>query len=377
MANKDLQKAKVAQNDEFYTRYADIQSEVNAYLEYDPDVFRDKTVLLPCDDPEWSNFTRFFAKKFQDFGLKKLISTSFAPEAKAKKYGGNLPLYSYAQEHGCETPDNERGRVYTLTRSMMKREKIDFSNLEWTYLKGDGDFRSDEVRKLRDEADIIVTNPPFSLFRDFFAWVMTGHKKFLCICNKNCLKFKEVFPHVMKNDVWVGAMPMSLDMLFDIPQHFVQGFVKEGKAGSKYKIVDGKVMGRSPSIWITNLEHGRRHEPLQLMTMADNIRYSKHKNVKGVGYQKYLNYDAIEIPFTDAIPSDYNGVMGVPISFLGKYCPEQFEILGMSLDLGNMDVIRKRLGRNDGGPTFYVEKDGVLERLYDRIAIRHKKGTAK
>lgn len=369
MANKDLQKAKAAQNNEFYTRYADIQSEVNAYLEYDPDVFRGKTVLLPCDDPEWSNFTLFFAKKFQDLGLRKLISTSYAPNVKTRKYGA---LFSYAVDHDDATPDNEKGRIFVIDRDVDGDGRIDYNDIEWKYLKGDGDFRSDEVKRLRDEADIIVTNPPFSLFREFFAWVMEAGKKFLCICNKNCLKFKEVFPHIMGNDVWVGATSMSRDMLFDIPQHFVEGFVQSGKAGSKYKVVDGKVMGRSPSIWMTNLEHGHRHEPLQLMTMEENIKHSKHKDVRGVGYPKYINYDAINVPFTDAIPSDYDGVMGVPISFLGKYNPEQFEILGMSLDLGEMDIIRKRLGRNDGGPTFYIEKDGVPERLYDRIAIRHR-----
>ena len=167
-------KRKAAKNDEFYTQLADIQTEVNAYLDFDPDVFRGKTVLLPCDDPEWSNFTRFFAQNFERFGLKKLISTSYSPEAKKAKYG--LYLFDFA---AGRTLDPARGRIFVLDHDTNGSGTIDFNDLEWKYLDGDGDFRSDEVCRLRDEADIIVTNPPFSLFREFLAWIVEANKKFL------------------------------------------------------------------------------------------------------------------------------------------------------------------------------------------------------
>ena len=147
MANKALTKAKNAKKDEFYTQLPEIQAEVNAYLDYDPNVFRGKTVLLPCDDPEWSNFTRFFAQNFERFGLKKLISTSYAPESKSRKYGA---LFTYASEQNDETPKNERGKIFVLDHDTNANGRIDFEDLEWSYLRGDGDFRSDEVRKLRD-----------------------------------------------------------------------------------------------------------------------------------------------------------------------------------------------------------------------------------
>lgn len=190
MANKNLSKAKDVKNDEFYTQYDDIPKEVNAYLEYDADVFRGKTILLPCDDPEKSNFTKFFAQNFERFGLEKLVSTSYAPEAKAKKYGGDMSLYSYAQEHGAAVPKNERGRIYVLERGAKRNGRLDIGALSWEYLKGDGDFRSDEVSALRDEADLIVTNPPFSLFREFMSWVTVGKKNFLVIGNMNAVTYK-------------------------------------------------------------------------------------------------------------------------------------------------------------------------------------------
>jgi len=371
MSNKNLSAAKNAKNDEFYTQYADIQKEINAYLDYDPDVFRGKTVLLPCDDPEWSNFTRFFAQNFETLGLKKLISTSYAPDAKKEKYG---ILFEYAAERNGGRPQNERGKIFVLDHDTNASGRIDFDDLEWDYLDGDGDFRSEEVCKLRDEADVIVTNPPFSLFREFLAWILAAKsakdaKKFLIIGNMNAIKYKEVFPLIMKNRLWLGNGFNAGNAYFGLPPNADSADYAKGVFDAE----TGLVKFRN-CCWFTNIEHGRRHQPLQLMTERENIKYSRHKEVRGVGYRRYINFDGIEVPYVDAIPSDFDGVMGVPISFLDKFCPEQFEIVGMSLDLADMSVIRERLGRNDGGPTFYIEKDGNPVRLYDRLAIRFRRG---
>lgn len=169
MANKNLSEAKLAKNDEFYTQYTDIQKEINAYMEFNPDVFRGKTILLPCDDPEWSNFTKFFAQNFENFGLKKLISTSFAQQSKNFQtdwqptlFETENPMFDVEKTAVC-------GKIFTLTHDTNKNGKVDIEDLEWEYLTGTGDFRSPEVTALRDEADIIITNPPFSLFREFVA----------------------------------------------------------------------------------------------------------------------------------------------------------------------------------------------------------------
>jgi len=323
MATDNLSEAKKAKNDEFYTQYADIQKEINAYLEYDPDVFRGKTILLPCDDPEWSNFTKFFAQNFENFGLKKLISTSYAVESKIYKEGYMPSLFETLSPNFDEQKTRTRGKIFVLDHDTNNSGRIDIDDLQWEYLDGDGDFRSKEVRKLRDEADIIVTNPPFSLFRDFFGWIMEADKKFVMIGNKNCITYKELFPYFKENKLWSGKREWAGGMWF------------ETKNPNDVDRVDNGVnMKNVPAIWLTNIDHGRRHQPLQLMTMEDNLKFSKHKEVRGIGYQKYDNYDAIEVPYTDAIPLNYNGVMGVPISFLDKYCPEQFELVGMGEDNG-------------------------------------------
>lgn len=345
MANTNLSKAKNAKNDEFYTQYHDIETEVNAYLEYNADVFRGKTVLLPCDDPEWSNFTRYFAQNFEEFGLKKLISTSYAVESKNYKtdwqptlFETENPLYNADKSRVC-------GKIFTLDKDTNANGRIDIDDLKWQYLEGDGDFRSWEVTALRNEADIIVTNPPFSLFREFLAWITEADKQFVIIGNMNAITYKEVFPLINANKIWLGT----------------SGGARE------YLKPDGKKQKMGNTCWFTNLEHGRRHQPLQLMTMADNIKFSKHKEIKGKEYQKYDNYDAIEVPFTDAIPADYEGVMGVPISFLDKYCPEQFEIIGATESEGK--------GFSNG---LWKEASGVAqalvnkERVFKRIFIRKK-----
>ena len=224
MANKALSKAKNAKKDEYYTQMNDIQAEINAYLDYDENTFRGKTVLLPCDDPEWSNFTLVFAQNFERLGLNKLISTSYAPESKTAKYGS---LFEYAAARSDETPKNERGKIFVLDHDTNRNGRIDFEDLEWEYLKGDGDFRSEEVCRLRDESDLIVTNPPFSMFREFWAWIVGGGltkknpkvaKQFLIIGNMNAITYKEVFPLIKGNWAWLGATGFYTDMVFRVPR---------------------------------------------------------------------------------------------------------------------------------------------------------------
>ena len=198
MANKDLTKAKTGKNDEFYTQYHDIENEIDAYLEYDPNVFENKTILLPCDDPEWSNFTKFFAQNFERLKLKKLISTSYAPESKNIKINYQPTLFETNNPQFDKKKTIVNGKIFTLTHDKNGDKKIDVNDLEWTYLKGDGDFRSEEIKKLRNESDIIITNPPFSLFRDFLAWIVEENKKFVIIGNMNAITYKEVFPLIEK-----------------------------------------------------------------------------------------------------------------------------------------------------------------------------------
>lgn len=378
MANANLSKAKNAKQDEFYTQYADIEKEVNAYLEYNPDTFRDKTVLLPCDDPEWSNFTRYFALHFEDLGLKKLISTSYAPESKQLKQGIQFTLFETESPKFDLKKAQTRGKIFILDRDVDGNGRIDIDDLQWEYLEGDGDFRSEEIKKLRDESDIIVTNPPFSIFGSFFEWIITSKKQFLIISNKNCITYKDVFPYVMKNKLWSGRTEWSGGMWFE----------------TKYeddvdKIIDGKNMKNIPSIWLTNIEHGRRHQQLPLMSLADNLKFSKHKELKGKSnYMHYENYNAIEVPFTDAIPCDYEGIMGVPVSFLDKYCPEQFEIVGMceNENLYNLrtykytteeckDAYFVKFGKKgvyDLNTSGVIVVDGRREKVYQRLLIRKK-----
>jgi hypothetical protein len=400
MAQSDLSKAKNGKNDEFYTQFIDIEKEMNAYLEFDPNIFKGKTVLLPCDDPEWSNFTKFFAQNFQRFGLKKLISTSYAVESKNYKSAYQPTLFEVNDPKFDETKTRVKGKIFTLTKDNTGDGKVDVDDLEWTYLKGDGDFRSDEIVRLKNESDIIVTNPPFSLFREFLAWIIESEKKFVIIGNMNAITYKEVFPLIMNNKMWTGIRfnqrLNGKNMTFYVPDDYILSGteVDIDKNGKKMISVAG-------TGWYTNLEHGRRHQPLALMTMSDNIKFSKHKEVRGVEYQKYDNYDAIEVPFTDAIPSDYEGVMGVPISFLTKYNPDQFEILGATQrgchdkvpdtkkydDYWEMKQNGEKTGSsggktnenanllmNDGKKNYFINKDGrIIQSAYQRIFIRHKR----
>ena len=360
---EDLHKAKASKNDEFYTLYADIQKEVNAYLEYNPDVFKDKTILLPCDDPEWSNFTKFFAQNFERFGLKKLISTSYANDKK-EKVMVQLSLFEKESPKFDKDKTNSHGKVFILDRDENNSGRIDIEDLKWDYLEGDGDFRSDEVKKLRDEADIIITNPPFSLFREFLKWINEANKEYLIIGNINCLTYKEVFSLVKANKAWLGNGMGRWISGFIVPKSY-------DLYGTEAKIdKDGnRVVSTNNCLWLTNIEHGRRHQPLKLMTMEDNIKYSKHKQVKDLKYPKYCNYDAIDVPFTDAIPSDYRGVIGVPITFMDKYNPEQFKIVALGI-VGSCDFISERkmeiLDKNGKGTGKYtINAKGTLYRKFN------------
>lgn len=330
-SNSTLGTAKAAKNDEFYTQLPDIEHEMQAYVDYDPDVFRDKTILMPCDDPEWSNFTRYFALNFQLFGIRKLISTSYAPDAKAAKYGVQPPLFPEEEQDPKFDRDKwqTHGRIFVLDRDTNGDNRIDIDDLRWEYLDGDGDFRSREITQLRNEADFIITNPPFSLFREFLKWIIDGGKQFSVIGNMNAITYKEVFPLLMNNKAWLGATGNGCDMVFGVPEGATVAEKDRQKAERLgYK---GNYTRLGNSCWFTSIEHGKRHEPLPLMTMADNLKFSRHKDLRGrKEYQHYDNYDAIEVPYTDAIPSDYTGAMGVPISFLDKYCPEQFKITGIT-----------------------------------------------
>jgi len=328
--NRNLSQAKIAKNDEFYTQYHDIDKEIRSYLQYNPYLFKDKVVLLPCDDPTWSNFTKFFIDCFNELGLKKLISTC------------------------CSQDDdslNGKGKVLTLCRNS---NDSDAKNAcQWDYLQGNGDFRSDEVRALRDEADIIITNPPFSLFREFLVWIVEANKQFAMVANKNCVTYKEVFPLLKNNKLWSGREEWGGGMWFETKNE-----------DDVDKIIDNVNYKNVPSIWITNIEHGRRHQPLDLDTMDNNLRFNSQIKNDSKSYQKYDNYDAIEVPRTDGIPSDYEGVMGVPISFLDKYCPEQFEILGCSYSYGKPDGWDDDVNMN-------VSING--KPIYKRLLIQHKK----
>ena len=363
--NTNLGAAKAAKNDEFYTQYADIQKEVNAYLEYNPDTFRDKTILLPCDDPEWSNFTRFFAQNFERLGLKRLISTSYAVES--KKYKNYQPTL-FETESPLFDIDKTRikGKIFELTRDTNGNGRIDIDDLEWHYLEGDGDFRSKEVCKLRDESDIIVTNPPFSLFKEFVSWIFEADKKCLIIGSQGATGYKEVFPLIKENRLWLGNGFSAGNAYFGLPKEYVRDY-----ASGVYDEKTGLVKFRN-CCWLTNLEHGRRHEPLKLMTMKDNLRYGKHKDLIERGYyERYYHYNYIDVPYTDAIPSDYENEMGVPITYLDKHCPEQFEILGISTFFAT--VKPEGLPKSkQGGPQFYVLRDGEYVRMYNRIIIRKK-----
>lgn len=380
-ANANLSAAKTAKQDEFYTQWGDIEREMHAYLEYDPDAFRGKTILLPCDDPEWSNFSKFFALHFSEFGLKKLISTSYAPASNADGAFYTPTLFDDPQFDSAK--DRTHGKIFTLVAEDITGDgRVDIDDLQWDYLDGDGDFRSPEVTALRDEADMVITNPPFSLFREFVTWLIDGGVQFSIIGGKSAATYREIFPLFQSNKMWLGRGFNRGDAFFRVPDE-----ARTNYAQGVYDPVTQLVHFRNVS-WYTNIEHGRRHEPLQLMTMAENIKFSRHKEIRGVGYPFYDNYDAIEVGFVDAIPSDHEGVMGVPISFLDSYDPDQFEILGRSHNLAwaesdecgfftpPSEEEQAKHRKNDRTwrvqICYKLDEQGRAKCFYQRLFIRHR-----
>lgn len=396
MANSNLTSAKKAKNDEFYTQYADIQKEIEAYLEYDKDTFKGKVVYCNCDDPFESNFFRYFTLNFKRLGLKQLITTSYMPSPVDET---QLVLTGIIEP--SEKPI--KGRKKTKAKRFIINDVGDYDgdgafnnsdiaeqlkankNNEWKTLKGDqaypaGDFRSTECVELLKQSDIVVTNPPFSLFREYVAQLVKHDKKFLIIGNMNAITYKEIFPLIQENKIWLGnGFKRSCAHFFSPFKSDSKWLEEENFKKRGITVPTGLYITRVAGIhWFTNLDHGRRHQQLGLMTMGDNRKHNKKIIKSDTAYKKYVNYDAIEVPFTDAIPSDYDGIMGVPISFLDKYNPEQFEILGISLELASpMRLIAPKGSYQQGGPRFYTPNDdGTYNRLYDRIAIRHRKAAA-
>jgi hypothetical protein len=367
--NKLLHDAKRSKSDEFYTQFIDIQKEVEAYLEYNPDVFRSKVVYCNCDDPYESNFFRYFVLNFNRLGLKRLITTSYKPSLIA-----NSQLVLFTNE---EPLSKKRGRPKVTANKFIINDVGDFDGdgefslkdvslqlkenkkNEWTPLEEDGDFRSDESISLLKQSDIVITNPPFSLFREYVSQLFEYKKKFLIIGNINAITYKEIFPMIKDNKIWLGTGMGRWISGFIVPKTYEL-------YGSEARVDDegNRIIATNNCLWLTNLDHGKRHQPLSLMTMADNLRFSSHQKLKTEGYRKYDNFDAIEVPYTDAIPSDYDGVIGVPITFLDKYNPEQFEIIGCSYDYGRPNGWASTIKMS-------VSIDGV--HVYKRILIKHKR----
>jgi hypothetical protein len=367
MANSNLTNAKRAKNDEFYTQFGDIQKEMEAYLEFNPDVFRGKVVYCNCDDPYESNFFRYFVLKFDTLGLKQLITTSYKPSPIANTelvlQPSLLPDY---EDKVLSKPEGPKGRPKVTANKFIISDVSDIDgdgdfdlqdiaqqlkenkHNEWEPLKGEGDFRSPECVELLKLSDIVVTNPPFSLFREFVKQLFEHKKKFVIIGNMNAITYKEIFPLIKDNKMWLGNGFHAGNAYFYTPdaREYASGVLDDKTGLVKFRNCH----------WFTNLDHGRRHQKLALMTMADNRKFNKQIQKRETSYQKYDNYDAIEVPFTNAIPSDYDGVMGVPISFLDKYNPEQFEIIKFRHGNDNKDL---RL------------KDGKCP--YFRILIKHKR----
>ena len=376
MANSNLTNAKRAKNDEFYTQYSDIQKEIGAYLEYNLDVFRNKVVYCNCDDPFESNFFRYFVLNFNKLRLKQLITTSYKPSPVANTQLGlfgddktltkskGRPKVTANKFIINEVRDTDGDGEFNL-KDIAKQLKANKHN-EWTPLEKDGDFRSPECVELLGQSDIVVTNPPFSLFRVYLKQLVDHDKKFLIIGNLNAITYKEVFPLLKENKVWLGNnyRVNAGAMFFEIPENVANldqvREIKTNESGKKVYIT--RVQGVR---WFTNLDHGLRHQPLPLMTKAEVIKFVTKKP-----FEKYDNYNAIEVSLVKNIPSDYDGIMGVPMSIFDKYSPEQFEILGSDYNVreGLLPklVNPKWNGKLDRG---YVNNN----RLFTRILIKHRK----
>lgn len=373
--NRTLHAAKMAKKDEFYTQYIDIQKEVEAYLEYDPDTFRGKVVYCNCDDPFESDFFKYFATNFNRLGLKKLISTSYD----GSPIAGQMSLFP---EYDVGNSKRQKPKALAVTIDHVKDEDgngtIDVLDVKLflkrnkaarTPLKGDagkypgGDFRSSECIAFLKQADIVVTNPPFSLFREYVAQLVEYNKKFLIIGNQNAVTYKEIFPLIKDNKMWLGVDNGGTKW-FQVRDDY------DIKTESRKKIVNGiKYFSMGSIMWFTNLDHGRRHEWLDLMTIEENLKFSRSLRGKAT-YPRYDNYDAIEVSTYKEIPSDYDGVMGVPITFLDKYNPDQFKILGATESEGK--------GFSCGlwrGGTAQASVQG--QKVYKRLFIRHRRSTKR
>ncbi len=409
MANKNLTNAKQAKSDEFYTQYHDIEKEIAAYIECDPDVFRGKIVYCNCDDPFESNFFRYFVLNFNKLGLKQLITTSYKPSPVANTqlalFGDDKTLVKSKGRPKInankfiinEVRDIDGDGEFNL-KDVAKQLRANKHN-EWIPLEKGGDFRSPECVELLKQSDIVVTNPPFSLFRPYVKQLFNYSKKLVIIGNMNAITYKEIFPLIKANKLWLGATANGRDMVFAVPNGAEIAESDRQKAARLGYVGDYTRLGNS--CWFANLDHGRRHQLLPLMTMADNEKFNTQIQKNENSYKKYDNYDAIEIPFTKAIPSDFDGVMGVPISFLDKYSPEQFEILGATQrgchdevpdtkkyddywevrqngqktgSSGGKTNENANLVGNDGKKNYFINKEGrMIQSAYQRIFIRHKK----
>ena len=290
--NKKLNQAQRIIQDDFYTQYKDIKNEIDQYMSYNPSVFKNKTIFLPCDDPEYSHFVTYFLDNFDKFGLKKIISTSYAKSLTSNNH--------------------DNGKILVIERNCSNKYREN-----WQYLDGDGDFRSKEVQQICHEVDIIVTNPPFSLFHEFLTWIMNNKKQFIIVSNKNCFTHRNTFNYFKNNQMWHGYTKPNGGMYFETMHDDFD------------MVVDNKKMKGVSAIWLTNIEHGKKQSILPLMTMAEN----KTQNpLLAELYMEYNNFYAIEVSKTKLIPSNFDGVMGVPISFLALNSvanPSQFEIIDL------------------------------------------------
>lgn len=336
--NHDFQKAKRAKKDEFYTSLNDIELELTHYTSH----FEDKVVYCNCDDPRASNFFRYFFTNFEKLGLKKLITTCYRSQD-ANLFG---------------RVDSEQAVYLEYTGEKEGESVPDVEEIGIKPLNGDGDFRSAESIDLLRQADIVVTNPPFSLFREYVAQLVKCEKKFLIIGNMNAVTYNEIFPLIQDNRMWYGPSIRSGDREFRVPDDYPLT-----ATGSRVDEFSNKYVRVKGVRWFTNLEYPGRHKDLNL-----------EKSYCSTAYPKYANFDAIEVGKTKNIPFDYEGPMGVPISFLDKYNPEQFDILGSSRSLGKpMSQIAEKGTFQQGGPRFYLPNgDGTYRRMYDRIVIRRK-----
>ena len=368
--NRNLNSAKTARKDEFYTQLTDIEKEMRYYRKH----FKGKTVLFNCDDPFESNFFKYFVLNFNRLGLKKLIATCYSTSPIMGSHfhyhvdGSGQISFSFEDE---AVIDNDSKRPYKATVTQVYDttgdggvDMLDVAKLfmtgdnELVELNGDGDFRSPECIELLDEADIVVTNPPFSLFREYLGTLVEHQKHFIIIGNVNAVKYQEVFPLFMSNELWLGASIHSGDRAFFVPDDYpldAAGCGVDGETGRKYIRVKGVR-------WFTNLDIKQRHEEMILVR-----RYTPDE------YPKYVNYDAIEVAKTSDIPCDYAGAMGVPITFMDKYNPDQFEIVGASQHLIReiSDDIRAKARYSQIGCFYLDNGDGTYRKMYDRIVIRN------